>query len=78
MEIEFFFKNIPEFLTAYTELEETVKVMQVLVANRSRAFIEPFHCFSIRFFRQFGHLLFVELAQHHILLCLWQLVDGKE
>ena len=78
MKVELLFKNISELTLAYTKFEETVQVVQVLVADRSRTFIEPLHCFNIRFLCQFCHLLLVQLTQHHILLRLWQLMNREK
>ena len=78
MKIELLFKNIPELLTAYAKFEKTVKVVQILIAYRSRTLIEPSHCVCIRFFSQFGYLLFVQLAQHHVLLHLRQLMNREK
>jgi hypothetical protein len=68
MKIELLFKNISEFTLAHTKFEETIQIVQVLVADRSRTFIEFLHRLNIRFLRQFCNLLFIQLAQHHILL----------
>ena len=47
-------------MAAYTELEETVQVMQILIADGSRSLIEFLHCFRTRLLGQFCHLLFTE------------------
>ena len=79
MKVEFFFENITKFIPAHTKFEETVQVVQVLIARCSRACVEfLLHSFGVRLFRQFCYLLFVELAQHHFLLHFRQLVNGEK
>ena len=78
MQIEFLFEDISELMTAYAKFEETVQIVQILIADCSRSFIEFLHCFRVRFFRQFRHLLLSKLTQHHVLLSFRQLPDRKE
>ena len=51
MKVEFFFENITKFIPAHTKFEETVQVVQVLIARCSRACVEFLHSFGVRLFR---------------------------
>ena len=78
MQIEFLFEDISELMTAYAKFEETVQIVQILIADCSRSFIEFVNFFRVRFLRQFRHWFLSKLSQHHVLLSFRQLPDRKE